>query len=575
MPTHPSLRALALVLALTPAALAQPADLILHNAKIVTVDARFRIVQAMAIRGNRIAAIGTNAAILKHKGPNTQVVDAAGKTVLPGLIDSHTHALDASLYEFDHEIPDMETIADVLTYVRKRAQVVPEGEWIALAQVFITRLREQRYPAKAELDAAAPGHPVIFSTGPDAMLNTLALARNHITASTKPPPGQNGKVELGADGLPTGMLRSYSAFVTPVKTGRAPADADRMARLKLLMADYNSLGITSFSDRAASAAEVEIYRRLKQENGLTARVFLNYHVDLPNRPWGEVEAEIARAAADPLHKYDNMLWLRGLKVFLDGGMLTGSAYMREPWGKSDTYAIADPEYRGMVYIDPQRLFELARASLKRDLQFTAHSVGDGAVHALIDAYERVNKEFPVRNGRPCLTHANFLSPEAVEKMARLGIVADLQPAWLEKDGATLMKHFGLPRLRYFQPYATLFKNKITVGGGSDHMQKIGGLRSINPYHPFWGMWVTLKRQPRWTDQVLHAEERITREQAIRLYTINNAYLTFEEKEKGSLEAGKLADFIILRQDILTMPEDQIKDIQVDATYLGGRRIFSR
>ena len=555
---------------------AQPADLILRNGKIVTVDARFRIVPALAVRGERLALVGSEAAVMRLRGPKTQVVDLAGKTVLPGLIDSHTHALDASLYEFDHEIPDMETIADVLAYVRQRARIVPQGEWIALAQVFVTRLREQRYPTRAELDAAAPQHPVIFSTGPDAALNTMGLARNGITKDTKSPPGQSGKVELDPrTGEPTGMLRSYSALVKTPRTGRPITDADRLARLKLLMADYNSLGITSFSDRAASSSEIEIYRTLRQRGELSCRVFLNYHVDLPNREWKEVAAEIAGAAADPLHRYDNMLWLRGLKVFLDGGMLTGSALMREPWGPSDTYAIVDPEYRGMRYIDAQRLYELARESLKHDLQFTAHSVGDGAVHALIEAYERVNRDFPVRAGRPCLTHANFLSPEALEKMARIGIVADLQPAWLERDGATLLKHFGAARLRYFQPYASLFKAKVMVGGGSDHMQKIGGMRATNPYHPFWGMWVTLARQPRWSDAVLHPEEKITREQAIRLYTINNAYLTFEEKEKGSLETGKLADFIVLRKDILTCPEDEVKDIQVESTYLGGRRVFTR
>ena len=556
--------------------LAQPADLILRNGKIVTVDARFRIVPAMAVRGDRIVLAGADAAVLRLRGPKTQIVDLGGKTVLPGLIDSHTHALDASLYEFDHEIPDMETMADVLAYVRARAKVVPEGEWIALAQVFVTRLREQRYPTRAELDAAAPRHPVIFSTGPDAALNTLGLARNGITKDSQPPAGQSGKVEVDARGELTGMVRSYSSLVNAPRTGRPITDADRLARLKLLMADYNSLGITSFSDRAASASEVEIYRTLRQRGELSCRVFLNYHVDLPNRDWKEVEAEIEHAAADPLHRYDNMLWLRGLKVFLDGGMLTGSALMREPWGRSETYMIADPEYRGMRYIGAERLYELARTSLKSDLQFTAHAVGDGAVHALIDAYERVDQnDFKVAKGRPCLTHANFLSPEALEKMARLGIVADLQPAWLERDGATLLKHFGDARLRYFQPYASLFKSRIVVGGGSDHMQKIGGMRATNPYHPFYGMWVTLARQPRWTSAVIHPEEKITREQAIRLYTINNAFLTFEEKEKGSLEAGKLADFIVLRQDILTCPQDEVKNIQVEATYLGGRRVFAR
>ena len=552
----------------------QPADLILHNAKIVTVDARFRIVGAMAVRNGRIAATGSSATILKLKGQQTRVIDLKGKTVLPGLIDSHTHSLDASMFEFDHEIPTIASVEDVLTHIRNRAQLVPQGEWISLRQIFITRLREQRYPTRAELDEAAPKHPVIFSTGPDASLNTLGLKLNGITKATKSPAGNPGKVELDPKtGDPTGILRTYAAFVKPIPPGRQPTDADRRARLKLLMADYNSIGITSFTERAATPRHIDIYRQLRERNELTTRIFLDYHVTNPNGEWKEVEAEIERAASDPLHKYDNMLWLRGLKVFLDGGMLTGSALMREPWGASETYSITDPNYRGMRYIEQQRLTDLARASLKRDLQFTAHAVGDGAVQALINAYEEVNKEFPVALGRPCLTHANFMTPEGIEKMAKIGIVADMQPAWLELDGATLIKHFGLPRLRFFQPYATLFRNKIMVGGGSDHMQKIGGMRATNPYNPFWGMWITLERKPRWTDQTLFAEERITREQAIRFYTINNAYLSFEEKVKGSLETGKLADFIVLDRDILTCPVGQVKDIKVQSTWLGGRAVY--
>ncbi len=569
-------RTLWLTLIFSPLMMAQPADLILRNAKVITVDSRSTIAQAIAIRGDRIAAVGTEAVVLRLRGPKTQVIDVAGKTVMPGLIDSHTHALDASLYEFDHEIPAMATIADVLAHIRQRAAIVPVGEWIVLRQVFITRLTEQRYPTRAELDAAAPQHPVIFSTGPDASLNTLGLLRNGIMKDTKSPAGQLGKVELDPiTGEPTGILRTYAAFVKSVATDRQPNAEERMARLRLLMADYNSLGITSITDRAATSQHVDIYRRMRQEGTLSCRVFLDYHVTEPNREWKLVEAELDRVAADPLHKYDNMLWLRGLKVFLDGGMLTGSALMREPWGKSAIYSIADPEYRGMRYIDPQRLFELARASLNRELQFTAHAVGDGAIHALIAAYERVNEETPVRAGRPNLTHANFMTPEAIEKMAKLGIVADMQPAWLELDGTTLTRQFGLARLRFFQPYASLFKSGVVVGGGSDHMQSIGGMRAVNPYHPFWGMWIAIQRMPRWASAPLHPQERITREQAIRLYTINNAFLSFEEKEKGSLEAGKLADLIVLDKDILTCPVDAIKDIKVLATYLGGRQIYQR
>jgi predicted amidohydrolase YtcJ len=168
-----------------------------------------------------------------------------------------------------------------------------------------------------------------------------------------------------------------------------------------------------------------------------------------------------------------------------------------------------------------------------------------------------------------------MSAQAIRKIKELGIVLDLQPVWLWLDGATLRKQFGDERLAYFQPYKTLFENGIPVGGGSDHMQKIGSLRSINPYNPFLGMWIALTRQPRWTDQPLHPEQRISREEAIRLYTINNAYITFQEKEKGSIENGKLADLIVLDRDILTCPEDEVRDIQVQQTYLGGKLVYRR
>jgi predicted amidohydrolase YtcJ len=256
-------------------------------------------------------------------------------------------------------------------------------------------------------------------------------------------------------------------------------------------------------------------------------------------------------------------------------MLTGSAYMREPWGVSKVYSIEDPRYRGMLFIDPDQLYGIARAALENGFQFTAHSVGDGAVHALLDAYERVNKDLPVRELRPNITHANFMSLEAIQKMKELGVVANMQPAWLYLDGATLLKQFGSQRLAYFQPYKTLFENGVMVGGGSDHMQKIGSLRSINPYNPFLGMWTTLTRSPRWMSDSFHPEQSITREQAIRFYTINNAFLTFEEREKGSLEKGKLADFIILNKDIMTCPVDEVKTVEVEQTYLGGKPVFTR
>ena len=552
-----------------------PPSHIFHNGKIATVDPQFRVVQAMAIRDGRIVAVGTNADIVKLAGPATERVDLGGKTVLPGLIDSHVHAPSASMYEFEQPVPDMESVADVLEYIRARAGKTEPGRWITLSQVFITRLREQRYPTRVELDGAAPRHPVAFRTGPDASLNSMALSMSGIDAKFEVPKGQPCRIERDRSGEPTGILRNCASLIRSGPAGTSPSTADRLGRLRELLADYNSVGITSIVDANTDKSGLELYRTLREQDALTCRTFMAYGVDA-QAPLDRIEATIREAASHPLHQYNDMLWLRGIKAFMDGGMLTGSAYMRRPWGVSKIYAIDDPEYRGVRFIEPEKLYQIARLALANDLQFTAHSQGDAAVDAMVEAYERINRDdFPVRDRRPSITHASFMSREAIARMKSLGIVANLQPAWLYLDGATLRQHFGVERLAYFHPYKSLAEQGVTAGGGSDHMQKIGSLRSINPYNPFLGMWTTIVRRPRGSQAPLHPEQNLTREQAIRLYTINNAFLTFEETRKGSLEAGKLADFIVLDRDILSCPVDEIKDIAVLATYLGGKRVYGR
>jgi predicted amidohydrolase YtcJ len=564
---------LALVLA---TAAQQPAPtLIVHGGKIITVDPQFRIVQAMAIRDGRIVAAGTDAEVRPLAAATTEQLDLRGRTVLPGLIDSHVHAPSASMYEFEGAVPDMQSIGDVLAYVRARAGEVESGRWITLSQVFITRLREQRYPTRAELDGAAPGHPVAFRTGPDASLNSRALALSGIDRTFQVPAGEPCRVERDASGVPTGILRNCGRYIKSPGDAVTPSEADRLARLRELLADYNSVGITSIVDGNTDAAGLALYRRLLETKQLTCRTFMAYGVDA-QAPLERIEAAIREAASHPLHAYNDMLWLRGIKAFLDGGMLTGSAYMRQPWGVSKIYAIEDPAYRGVRFIEPEKLYRIARLALASQLQFTAHAQGDGAVDALLDAYERIDRDdFPVRDRRPSITHASFMSAEAIARMRSFGAVANLQPAWLYLDGLTLRQHFGAARLAYFHPYRTLAERGVVVGGGSDHMQKIGSLRSINPYNPFLAMWTTMVRQPRGAEEPLMPEQRLSREQAIRLYTVNNAFLTFEESRKGSLEAGKFADFIVLDRDILTCPVAEVKDIQVEATYLGGVPVYRR
>jgi predicted amidohydrolase YtcJ len=251
-------------------AAAQPPDLILYGGKIITVDPSFHIVDSIAIRGDRIAAVGSREAVAKLAGPATRRIDLKGRAVLPGLIDSHSHACSASMYEFDHPVPDMETIDDVLRYIRSRASVSRPGDWVVLTQVFITRLREQRFPTRAELDAAAPRNPVYFGTGPDASVNSLALKLSGIDNNYKITDGKPGRIERNADGEPTGILRNCSRLVKIHPVERKPTEADRLERLQAMMADYNSVGLASLSERDLSDDEIELYRKLRDRNSSPA-----------------------------------------------------------------------------------------------------------------------------------------------------------------------------------------------------------------------------------------------------------------------------------------------------------------
>lgn len=565
-----------LLLAFASTAFAQPTapDAVFHHGKIVTVDAQFSVHEAIAVRDGRIVAVGTNQAIRALAQPQTAQHDLGGRTMLPGLIDSHVHAPAAAMFEFDHEIPSMETIQDVLDYVAARTKVVPEGEWIQVQQVFITRLKEARYPTRAELDRVAPRHAVAFRTGPDAMLNTLALQRCGFDRNFEVKDGGPGYLEKDAAGEPNGLARGLARHIRITTKMRAATADEQRQRLQDLMRDYNQVGFTAVADRGATAESVARYRKLRDDGALTVRVALS-HTFPTVGPMETIRGAIDEIAASPLRKDDGWLRLIGTKAWLDGGMLTGSAYMSKPWGRNENYGIRDDEYRGVQLIPSERLLEMVRQVAKHGLQFTAHAQGDAAGAVLLDAYEQVNREIPLRDLRMGITHSSFMTRETVERAARLGVVLDIQPIWLYLDTRTLVNQFGYDRLRYFQPLKTIAAAGGYAGGGSDHMLKIGDLRAINPYNPFLAMWTTITRRAKWYDGQLHPEEALSRRQAIEFYTRNNAHLLFWEKELGSLEPGKRADFIVLDRDLLTCAEDDIKDTRVLQTWVEGRKVFAR
>jgi predicted amidohydrolase YtcJ len=554
----------------------EPADLILHHGKVLTVDADFRIVQAVAVRGERIVAVGSDQGVLRYKGPKTKLIDAGGKTVLPGLYDSHVHPVGAATSELVESLPELHALDDAFAYIRKKTKEVPEGEWIVLRYAFPTRLKEARFPTRAELDQAAPKHPVLYHAGPAGMVNTMALKISGVTKDT-PNPQAGVVVKDPKTGEPTGMLRNAYGVLKGVPPGSNAKAADRREAVKKLFKLYNARGLTSVADRNADRAALDLYLDLYKAKELTLRV----NVARGLNPFG-TRLEVAQRL-DALPGKDGLggptgvggIWVRigPIKFFLDGGMLNGTAYMRQPWPRGETYQIVEDDYRGLLFLEPDQVKMVVEEATRRNWQVTAHTAGEGAMDVLLDAYDFVNRMKPIRELRHCITHANFPSQHNLERCQQLGVVADVQPAWLYKDGATLARVLGDKRIAWFQPYKSWLKYTI-IGGGSDHMLKLDSRAATNPWDPWLGLHVAVTRKTE-AGLVLNPEEKLTREQALRLYTINNAFLHHEEKEKGSLETGKLADFIVIDRDYLTCPADDIPATQVLQTFVGGRIVYER
>jgi predicted amidohydrolase YtcJ len=547
-------------------------DKIYFNGRIVTVDDDFTIAEAVAIKKDRFLAVGSNKQILKTAGANTEKIDLAGKTVIPGLIDAHGHSDRAAISELSEPIPDVHTVGELLDSIAEKVKNKTSGEWIVYPRLFATRLREMRWPTKAGLDKAAPDNPVFLDGAFGGMVNSCALRVCNITAET------SHKGVLKENGEPTGLLH-YSAFeLLKDRPTHELTYEQKLDAVVNMNNRYNSVGITGMSISTAGPATLKMYQDLHKQGRLTARMLLTMNL-----------ANLGLSAADPVEKIRDRVaglglatgsgneWVRtgDLKLFLDGGILTGTAYLRQPWAKvhpervKQVYGVTDPAYRGVLRVIKQQLTNVMTIANELGWRFTAHCTGGGGVDMMLDCYEQVNKVKSIKTRRFAITHGNFFTAEAIERMKTLGIYSDSQPAWFYKDADAMEYLLGKEWLKTFHPYKSLFDAGIVVNGGSDHMVKFDSYTSTNPYNPFLSMWSAITRKTE-RASVINGEQAISRQQALRMYTINNAYPSFEEDIKGSIEAGKLADMVVLSEDIMTCPADNIKDIKAEMTVVGGK-----
>jgi predicted amidohydrolase YtcJ len=551
---------------------AADADLILHNGKIVTVDSGFSIRQAVAIKAGKITAIGTDQTALAERGPGTRVIDLRGRTVLPGLFDSHVHTLEAGLSEFRAPLPPLDSFAAVQHYLREQARRTPKGEWIVVPRTFPTRLREMQMPTRELLDVLTE-HPVVFDASYVVIANSLALKISGITRDTPNPPG--GEIVKDKNGEPNGILKNARGLLKQrSSTASGFTETEKLKAVEDQLKRYAAAGLTSVNDRAVNAEQIALYQKLKQQGRLPIRVALTWRPDA-SRPTEELIRTI-ESAPYVTNQGDDRLKFAAFKLTLDGGMTIGTAYQRHPYGPfgKQLYGKTDPDDRGQLFIPPEKLLAAMRAARNRGWQLTTHDQGGGAVDAWLDTLAALDRERPIRDSRSFVMHASFQSPEAIARMKKMGILADTQSQWLYHDGPALEKVFSREGMRYFFPLRSYLDAGILVAAGSDHMIGHDKNKAVNPYNPFLSMWIEIARK---TDRggVLVPQEKITRAEALKTHTIWGAHMQFAEKSRGSIEAGKLGDIVVIDRDFLTCPEDQIKDIQPLMTIVEGKIVYEK
>jgi predicted amidohydrolase YtcJ len=525
----------------------------------------------VAIKEDKIIAVGSNSDIRKLADRQSEIIDAKGKTVIPGLNDAHLHPEMASLSEIEETIPDVHTISELLEWINSQAKSKPEGEWIIFPKMFFTRLIDLRQPRLSELDSVAPLHPVFLNGSYGGMINSAAMKVSGIDKNI----GHRGILKDKESGKLTGFIRASAFGLLQLPPRKTLSPQEREDALLAMMKRYNRYGITSLCSGSGDFESFTMYRELGNEGKLTTRICQNITLRLNSVSDVSMLADTINAFNFVTGEGDEWARIGAVKVFLDGGILTGTAYMREPWGEKarSIFGVRDPDYRGIVNLSHEELFAIVNAANENGWKFTAHSTGGGGVDLLLDVYEQVNKIKPIKDKRFSIIHGNFFTDLAIQRMAELGVYADAQAAWFYKDADAMKKILGEERIASFHPYRSLVDAGVIVNGGSDHMVKWDANASINPYNPFLAMWTMVTRTTE-RNSVIMADEAITREEALKMYTINNAYASFEEDIKGSLEPGKLADLAILSDDLLECPIDKIKEIQSELTMVGGKIVYS-
>jgi predicted amidohydrolase YtcJ len=556
-----------LLLAGAAVAFAQPADLVLRNGKIVTMDASAPTAQALAARGDRISALGSNADAAKWIGPRTRVIDLHGMLAIPGFIEGHGHFTGLGEFRMGLDLREARTWEDIVAQVARAVKQAKPGEWIVgrgWHQSKWSRAPEpnvEGFPLHASLDKVSPDNPVLLThaSGHAAFVNGKALEAAGISRTTKDPAG--GEILRDRQGDATGLLReraeglANNALATwQAKRSPAELEAERSHVFQLAIDECLSKGVTTFEDAGSPFATVDALKRMADNHELRMRIWMMLRTS-------------NEQLAPRLDRYrmigegGNFLTVRAIKRAIDGALGSRGAWLLEPYTDK-------PDSTGLNTDDPADIRKTAELAIAHGYQLCVHAIGDRANRETLNIFEQTFKAHPDQKDlRWRVEHAQHLNPADIPRFAKLGVIAAMQGIHCTSDAPYVLLRLGPKRAEEgAHVWQKLMKSGAVVGNGTD--------TPVEDVSPLASYYASVSRKLK-DGSRFYPDQRMSREEALKSYTWNNAYAAFEEKLKGSLEIGKLADITVLSRDILTIPEDEIVSTDVVYTIVGGKVAFAK
>ncbi len=526
------------------------ADLVILNAKVWTVDPARPEAEAVAVLGERIVAVGSNSEIDGWRGPKTRVVDAGGKRLLPGFNDAHVHFTDGGAQLDQVQLNDATSAQEFERRIAARAAKTPKGEWLLGGDWDETKWSPAQLPTRELIDASTVQVPVAVNRydGHMILVNSLALKLAGITSQTPDPPG--GVIVRDAMGNPTGGLKD-AAMDLVYKVIPAPTHDQRRHAIERALGHAASLGVTSVQHMNPEYADISIYNELLDEGKLTARI---YAAPLITQTDDQVKIGIKRAFGGPY------LRLGALKAYADGSLGSATAYFFEPF-------LDQPGNRGLLSDEMHPISLMRDRMMKADaseLQLCTHAIGDAGISAILDIYSEIEKEHGARNRRWRIEHAQHMAAKDFDRFAQLHVIASVQPYHAIDDGRWAEGRIGHDRASRTYAFRTFLEHGVRLALGTDW--------NVAPLNPMLTLYAAVTRATLdgKNPNGWFPEQKLTIKEAIEAYTMGSAYAEFQEQEKGSITPGKLADMVLLGDDVLTIDPIKIRDVKVVETWVGGK-----